>query len=158
MVDFQQSGFSPKEIRAFYLSLTGLIAVSFALFYGVGFIYEGHEDPVGRIRTLMHDSWWMVVAGVITFSAAYMVMALVSAIGKGSSQPVKPRLGAVFVLTLFFAALHSLRLAYGENFLYNFSVIFAKDLLGVALALLLTLGQPIRLRIYGTKERLGRFG
>lgn len=29
MVDFRQSGFSPKEIRAFYLSLTGIIVLAF---------------------------------------------------------------------------------------------------------------------------------
>jgi len=53
---------------------------------------------------------------------------------------------------------NTFRLAYGENFLYNFSDAFAKELLGVALALLPSLSQPIRGRMYRTKERLRTFG
>jgi len=153
-----QDQFTPKGLRLFYLSLVGLVVLIVFMTAAVGVFVRRDQDLVPYVRTLMVRSWWMVVSGMVTFSTAYMVMAFLSAVGKGLSQPLKPRLGAVFVVTLSFAAFHCLRLAYGENFLYNFLVIFAKDFLGIALALLPTLSQPIRGRMYGTKERLWRSG
>lgn len=152
MVDFRQSVFSPKEIRAFYLSLTGLIFVSFALFYGVGFIYERHEDLVGQIRMLMLNSWWMVGSGIITFSAAYMILAFIWGLAFGDAQPLKPTRRAVFVSAVVFASIHSFRLAYGGKLPYDFVVIFLKEFVGIVLALMATCTGQVKGIIYRRGE------
>jgi len=102
----------------------------------------------------MLNSWWMVVSGIVTYGAAYMIAAFLFAMAHGVAQPLKPTRRAVFALALIFGLIHSFRLARGGHLPFDFIVIFSKDLLGIVLLALATtsLGS-IKLRIYRKEER-----
>lgn len=153
MVVAEQNRFSPRGLRAFYFCLTGLVVLSFALLYGMGFFWNGNEDLTGRIRVLMLGSWWMVLSGIVTYSAAYMIAAFLLAVAQGVAQPLKPARRAVFVFALVFGLIHSFRLARGGHLPFDFIVIFSKDLLGIVLALATTSLGSIEISIYRTRER-----
>lgn len=155
MAIFPENQFSPKGLRLFYLFLAGLVAVSGALFYDLVFFHQGDEDLATSIRILMVRSWWMVVIGVITFSAAYVMTAFFSALREGQAQPFKPSRRMVFVVAVAFGLVHSFRLAYGGNPPIDFIVIFLKDLCGILLALAVTLIRPIKGTVYRREGKAG---
>jgi|SRR3989338_5371266 len=144
--------FSAEGLRYLYLFLMGIIAAAAILLYGLG-LFEKMEDKAAYARMLMLGSWWMVAVGAITFGAAYILVAFVLGIAKGSAQPLTPRQRVVFWAAILFALIHSFRLAYGGNLPRDFVVIFLEDFLGIVLSLALTSLGPIREKVYCREVR-----
>lgn len=153
MVISEQSGFSPKGLRAFYLCLSGVAVLSLAVVYGMGFFRDGNEELIGRMRMLMLGSWWMVLSGIVTYGMAYMLVAFLLALGQGVAQPLKPTRWAVLVFAPLFGLVHSFRLAYGGNLPFDFIVIFSKDLCGILLALAATSVGPLKEMMYRRESK-----
>jgi hypothetical protein len=153
MVVSGQSRLSPKGLRAFYLCLTGVAVLSFAVVHGTGFFRNGNEELIGRMRMLMLGSWWMVLSGIVTYGSAYMLVAFLLALGQGVAQPLKPTRRLVFAFALLFGLIHSFRLAYGGNLPFDFIVIFTKDLFGILLALAATSTGPLKEMMYRRENK-----
>lgn len=153
MVISEQGRFSPRGLRAFYFCLTGVIVLSCAVVFGMGFFRNGDEELIGRMGMLMLGSWWMVLSGIVTYGLAYMLAAFLLALGQGVAQPLKPTRWAVLVFALLFGLIHSFRLAYGGNLPFDFIVIFTKDLFGILLALAATSAGPLKEMMYRRENK-----
>jgi hypothetical protein len=149
MVVSEKNEFSLKGLRAFNFSLAGVIVLSVVFLLGLVFFQKGNDDLAGQVRTLMLSSWWMVLSGIITFTAAYMIVSYLSALAQGHTRPLKPAWRTVFVFAIVFGLIHSLQLAYGGNLPSDFIVIFSKDLLGILVAAVATTVRPVRETMYG---------
>ena len=148
MISHNQNRFSPRELRWLYFSLLGIIGVALAMLYGLGVWEKGKGRSIIYVRELMLHSWWMVVVGAMTYGVTYMIVAFITALRKGCPQPLKPDWHAVFVLAVVFALIRSFRLAYGENLLHDFAVIFLKEFLGIVLISALTSPRRVRELMY----------
>ena len=142
--------FSPRGLRLFYLFLVGFVVVNVFLLYGLGLFPKGSGEVTIDVRMLTLRSWWMVAVGALTFAAAYIFVAIVWALVRGDTEPIKPGRIAVFAFALVFASVHSFRLAYAYdgNLPSDFITIFVKDLLGILLAVAPTWVRPMKQKIY----------